>query len=245
MIGSVHKIANILNCFSEEEPVLGNMEIAQKLGMKPSTTHHLLHTLVVEGMLIKDSSKHYRLGWKLLEWGQRVMHQREVLSEAFPRIEGLNRRFNGTVHIGMLDGAEVVFVLKSAPKETPAIPTYVGSRKPAYCTSSGKLLLSARSDYAFTYELKQRAPNTITCARKLEQEFQRINKEGYSTSDNENELGLYGIAYPITSYEGQTIAALNLVGEGCYMKGRDQMGIREHLKATAACLSKELGYIGV
>ncbi|MED2970658.1 transcriptional regulator, IclR family [Bacillus sp. OV194] len=248
MIGSVQKIARILNCFTDEEPVLGNLDIATKLDLNPSSVHHLLHTLCQEGMLIKDSQKKYRLGWKLLEWGNRVMYQKEMLSGAFPIVEGLIRRFNGAVHIGMFDQGEVVFVLKASPKESQEIPTYVGSRKPAYCTSSGKILLSSNPPMVkVTVEkgLVQRAPNTITCAAQLQTELQEVKKRGYSVSDNENELGLYGVAAPIRSYSGHTIASLNIVGEPFYMQGRDSKGILEHLLLTANTLSKELGYIEV
>ncbi|MFY0543886.1 IclR family transcriptional regulator [Brevibacillus sp. H7] len=248
MIGSVQKISRILNCFTDDEPVLGNLEIATKLNMNPSTVHHLLHTLCEEGMLIKDTQKKYRLGWKLLEWGNRVMYQKDILSQAFPLVEGLIRRFNGTVHIGMFDQGEVVFVLKATPKHAMEIATYVGSRKPAYCTSTGKIILSHNPSMVKATVAKgllRRAPNTITSADKLKVELHEVQKRGYSISDNENELGLYGIAAPIRSYSGQTVAALNMVGEASYMQGRDNRAIIESLISTADTISKELGYIQI
>ncbi|WP_026679046.1 IclR family transcriptional regulator [Fictibacillus gelatini] len=248
MIGSVHKIAKILNCFSNDEPVLGNLEIAEKLGMSPSTVHHLLNTLCQEGMLIKDSQKKYRLGWKLLEWGNQVMYQQDILNGALPLVEGLVRRFCGTVHIGMYDEGEVIFVLKAASKEIEDIDTHVGARKPAYCTSTGKVLLSYNPSLVqatIRKGLIRRAPNTITCPNRLKMDLNESRHRGYSISDNENELGLYGIAAPIRSYTGQTIAALNLVGEPSYMQGRYRQEILKHVVQTADLISKELGYIHV
>ncbi|HWO97627.1 MAG TPA: IclR family transcriptional regulator [Bacillus sp. (in: firmicutes)] len=248
MIASVKKICNILNCFTGDEPVLGNSEIAEKLEMNPSTVHHLVRTLCEEGILIQDHKKKYRLGWKLLEWSNHVMFQQDIYSEAIPLVEELVRKFSGTVHIGMFDQGDVVFVLKVTSKDSLAIPTYVGARKPAYCTSTGKVLLSYNPSLVqptITKGLLRRSKNTITDVQNLHMELKEIRKRGYATSNDENELGLYGIAAPIRSYTGRTVAALNLVGPIAYMQGSERKAIIQSVIQTANLISKELGYIDI
>jgi DNA-binding IclR family transcriptional regulator len=246
MISSVLKVSKILDCFTGNEPVLGNQEIAEKLGMNVSTVHHIVSTLCHEGILIQDSRKKYRLGWKLLEWSNHVMYQQEIYSEAIPIVEDLVRQYNGTVHIGMFDAGEVRFVLKVSAKNSVPVPTFVGARKPAYCTSTGKILLSFNPSFiqpTISKGLLQRAPNTITCVKKLKNELEEIRDQGYAISNNENELGLYGIAAPIHSYTGQTVAALNMVGPISYMLGNKKQSIIQSVLKTSRQISKELGYI--
>jgi DNA-binding IclR family transcriptional regulator len=246
MISSVLKVSKILDCFTGYEPVLGNQEIAEKLGMNVSTVHHIVSTLCHEGILIQDSRKKYRLGWKLLEWSNHVMYQQEIYSEAIPIVEDLVRQYNGTVHIGMFDAGEVRFVLKVSAKNSVPVPTFVGARKPAYCTSTGKILLSFNPSFiqpTISKGLLQRAPNTITCVKKLKKELEEIREQGYAISNNENELGLYGIAAPIHSYTGQTVAALNMVGPISYMQGAQKRSIIQSVLRTSQQISKELGYI--
>ncbi|MDM5154614.1 IclR family transcriptional regulator [Bacillus sp. DX1.1] len=248
MIASVSKICKILNCFTSDEPVLGNAEIAAKLSMNASTVHHLVRTLCEEGMLIQDDQRKYRLGWKLLEWGNQVMFQQEIYSGAIPIVEDLVRKFNGTVHIGMYDRGDVVFILKVSSKDSIQISTHVGSRTPAYCTSTGKVLLSFNPsflEHTAGNGLIPRAPNTITCMKQFQEELQMIRNRGYSISDNENEHGLYGIAAPIRSYTGRTIAALNIVGPISYMQGRDRQVIIQSVMNTAQTISKEFGYLDI
>ncbi|WP_242224776.1 IclR family transcriptional regulator [Bacillus cereus group sp. BfR-BA-01380] len=248
MIASIGKICKILNCFTNDEPVLGNLEIATKLNMNPSTIHHLVRTLCEEGMLIQDEQRKYRLGWKLLEWGNQVMFQQDIYSGAIPFVEELVRKFNGTVHIGMFDRGDVVFILKISSKDSIQISTHVGSRKPAYCTSTGKVLLSFNPsfvEHAVRNGLLPRAPNTITCMKRFQEELQEIRRQGYSISDNENEHGLYGIAAPIRSYTGRTVAALNIVGPISYMQGRDRQVIIRSVMNTAQMISKEFGYLDI
>ncbi|MYL32114.1 helix-turn-helix domain-containing protein [Pontibacillus yanchengensis] len=246
MISSVQKISKILNCFTKEEPALGNLEIAEKLNMNASTVNHLVRTLCQEGMLIQDSRKKYRLGWKLLEWSNHVMYQQDIYNEATPFCERLIRKFHGTVHIGMFDAGEVRFVLKVQSKESLPVPTYIGATKPAYCTSTGKVLLAhnpALIKPTIAKGLMKLAPNTITDVPSLEEELKKIKRQGYAISNNENELGLYGIAAPIRSYTGQTIAALNMVGPISYMNGRNREDMIKNVVSTAENISKDLGYI--
>ncbi|WP_261131881.1 IclR family transcriptional regulator [Bacillus sp. Marseille-Q3570] len=248
MISSINKITKILNCFTNEEPALGNLEISKKLGMNPSTTHHLIRTLCQEGILIQDSRKKYRLGWKLLEWSNHVMYQQDIYNEAIPIVENLIRKYQGTVHIGMFDAGEVRFVLKVAAKDSISVPTYVGAKQPAYCTSSGKVLLAYNPSFiqpTISKGLLQRAPNTITCVDKLMLELKQIRNQGYSISNNENEHGMYAVAAPIQTYTGQTVAALNMVGPISYMQGSESRTIIQSVVRTAQSISNELGYINV
>ncbi|WP_028784773.1 IclR family transcriptional regulator [Thalassobacillus devorans] len=246
MISSVRKVSKILNCFTNDEPALGNLEIAEKLGMNPSTVNHLVRTLCQEGILIQDSRRRYRLGWKLLEWSNHVMYQQDIYNEATPFCERLVRKFNGTVHIGMFDAGEVRFVLKVQSKESLPVPTYIGATKPAYCTSTGKVLLAYNPSFlkpTISKGLLKLAPNTITDLDTLKKELRQIKKQGYAISNNENELGLYGIAAPIRSYTGQIIASLNMVGPITYMNGRNREDMIKNVVSTAENISKDLGYI--
>lgn len=249
MIGSVLKVCKILDCFTNDEPSLGNSEIAAKLNMSPSTVHHLVSTLYKEGILIKDSRNKYRLGWKLLEWSSSVMYQQDIYNEANPLVGELIKNFNGVAHIGMLDErGNFVFVLKMASRHAIEVPTYVGERKPTYCFSTGKALLSCKPNLlqtTLTHKLMQRGPNTITSVEQLKSEIDDIRKKGYATSNNENEFGIYGIAAPIKSYSGQTVAALNMVGPIAYMQGNQHQVMIQSIMSTAKDISKELGYIEI
>jgi DNA-binding IclR family transcriptional regulator len=225
---------------------LGISEIAVELNMNASTVHHLVRTLCQEGILMKDRRKKYRLGWKLLEWSNNVMYQQDIYSEAVPLVEELIRKFNKTtVHIGMLDQGDVVFVLKIASKNSVPVNTHIGMRKPAYCFSTGKVLLAFNPSLVqsvIARGLLKRAPNTITNVDKLLEELDEIRKKGYATSINENEFGSYGIAAPIRSYTGQTVAALNMVGPITYMQDHCPAVIKSVIH-TADLISRQLGYI--
>ena len=62
MIASVRRACQILSCFSQDEPVLSNAEIAERLGLSRSTTHHLISTLCNEGVLMREADRKIQIG---------------------------------------------------------------------------------------------------------------------------------------------------------------------------------------
>lgn len=248
MITSVKRACAILSCFTDEEPVLGNAEIAERIGLSRSTTHHLVTTLCIEGVLMRDSERKYRLGWKLLEWNNNVMFQQEFYIKAMPLVRELTDRLRGTAHISMYDQGDVIFVLRISSEDGDSVPTFLGSRKPAYCTSAGKILLAYNNAYleeTINKGLLPKGPNTITDIQTLKNDLKSVRKLGYSVSDNENDTMTYAIAAPIMSYSGKIIASVNLVGHISHMKSLHRNHIIQSVVKTAKEVSRELGYIEV
>lgn len=246
MSSSVKRVARILDLFTKDEPSLSNKEIAESLGIPQSTCHHFVKTLCQEGMLIQGSDRTYRLGWKLLEWSNRVMFQQEIYDEAGPIMAELVRQFTGHSHIGMFHEGEVRFVFKMISADADLVATNMGARRPAYLTSSGKILLAFNPSFLkVILERKQlmQSKNPISCTKKLKNELKVIKEQGYAISDDESNLGLYGVAAPIKSYDGQVVAAINFVGERNYMKG-NQLIIRRVIQ-SARNISRQLGYLSL
>ena len=248
LIGSVKRAVDILSCFTIDEPVLGNAEIAEKLNLSRSTTHHIIKTLCNEGVLIRDGARRYRLGWKIIDWNNGVMFQHDIYNKALPLVKGLTEQFRGTAHIGMYDQGDVIFVLRVSSKEADFVPTFLGDRKPAYSTSSGKVLLAFNRKYlqeTISRGLSKQGPNTITEVNELKRELETVKNQGYSISDNENDTSTYAIAAPIQSYSGETIASVNLVGPISYMKSVNIKHMITSIVNTGKAVSRELGYIEV
>lgn len=248
MISSIRRACDVISCFTVDEPVLGNAEIAEKLNLSRSTTHHILKTLCNEGVLMKDGNRKYRLGWKILSWNNGVMFQHDIYNKALPIVKELTERFRGTVYIGMYDKGDVIFVLRISAKDADLVPTFLGDRKPAHSTSTGKVLLAFNRSYlqeTISHGLSKQGPNTITEVNELKRELERVRKQGYSISINENDTRTYAVAAPIKSYSGETIAAVNLVGSVNYMSNINKSHLISSILNTGRAVSRELGYIEV
>ena len=142
LIQSVATALRVLQAFNHRERVLGVSELARRLGIGKSTTHRMLTTLAADGFIIQTPDGRYRLGMKLWELGNQVVHGLELREVAHSSVEALRQRTGEAVHIGVLDGADVVYVDRFESEATQRLFTRLGTRMPAHATSSGKVLLA-------------------------------------------------------------------------------------------------------
>src|SRR5699024_7995225 len=91
-----------------------------------------------------------------------------------------------------------------------------GKKNPAYCTSSGKVLLAYGDEDDLEIVLKRglekRAKNTITTEEQLKNELKTIKKRGYALSRDEILEGVTSIAAPVRDYTGKVVAAITVAG---------------------------------
>src|SRR5215472_6486353 len=140
---SVRKAIHVLEAFSVREPRLPLTEIARRVGLPMSTAHRSLTTLHAEGFVQRDAERdQYRLGIRLLELGSIVLSTMELHREALPFIETLARESGETIHLGILDGTQVVSIEKMDSLHGLASNITIGKGAPAYCTGVGKALLA-------------------------------------------------------------------------------------------------------
>lgn len=202
-----------------------------------------------ENILLQDKNRKYRLGWRILEWGNKVMYQQDMNEKVGPIAANLVNRYKGNVHVGMFDSGEVRFIYKAVSPNSDVIPTYIGkTRFPAHATSIGKVLLAYNPSFLQAVEQKGMqsfTKNTITDINDLKRELLIIRQQGFAISISENETDTFGIAAPIKSYSGQVIAAINFVGDVNYISGSNFQNILHDVIRAAHNVSREIGYITI
>jgi IclR family pca regulon transcriptional regulator len=208
----------ILGCFTPEHPVQGIAEIADALGMSRSTTHRYVITLLALGYLEQGASRKYRLGLRPTDLGTAALSSTGLREASRLYLEQLHRATGHTVALGALDGIHVVYVEHlSNRRYGPASDgpkVRVGVRVPAYCTSTGKLLLAFLSEKDRDSVLSEirctrRTKHTITRKKILREQLTEIPTLGYAISDEEFHPGVRSIAVPVYDDSG-IVAAVNL-----------------------------------
>jgi DNA-binding IclR family transcriptional regulator len=154
-----------------------------------------------------------------------------------------------TVHLAVLDQAEVIYLQKHESVYPAALYSRVGRKAPAYCTGVGKLLLAHLPETESTAvlqqaELRALTSNTITDRAVLEQELAQIRRQGYSVDNMEHEEGVYCIACPIRDHTGEVIAAVSITTTSLRLQLEKLMVHLPTLTATVDEISGELGYVG-
>lgn len=239
----------MLAAFSPNRPLLGITTLAEILGMDKSTTHRYVATLEELGYLEQDSeSQKYRLGIRVVDLGLAALNAMEMRQVARPHMEKLGRESGHTVNIAILDGTDVFYVERVTNPSSIDLNFTVGSRLPAYCTSMGKVLLAdLPEDRLFSLidrmELLPRGPNTVATRGALLAELQRVRASGFAINNEELASGHRGIAAPIRSRTGVTIAALSMAVHASRVSLDHLTGTLAPLViATADRVSSFLGY---
>ena len=242
----------ILGCFTPKQPTRRVIDIAGELGMSPSTTHRYITTLEALGFLHQESSREYRLGLRVTDLGMAALNATALRLHARPYLEELSRQTSYTVGVTMLDGTEIAHVdrERSHRRGRQLIDNGLapGSRQPAYCTATGKLLLAylpedEQRDLLSEIKFTRRAPNTITSKRALRDELAIIRGAGLATSDEELDAGLYAMAVPVRSIGGEVVASMDLAAHRTMIPLEEMVDhLGPYLVATASRLSAQLGY---
>lgn len=85
---------------------------------RESTLHRILAELLTVRLVDRDGSR-YRLGGRLFELGKRASVERTLLEVATPFMEDPYERTHETVHLGVREGVEVVYIAKFGGHRQP------------------------------------------------------------------------------------------------------------------------------
>jgi IclR family pca regulon transcriptional regulator len=190
-------------------------EIAKSTGMTRATVRRFLLTLVKEGYAETDG-KYFSLKPKILELGYAALSSMTILEVMQPIMVRLAAKLQESCFAAVLDGTDVVYIASAAPPDRiVSISVSVGSRAPAHCVSTGRVLVAALSEeeqleYLEKAKLEKLTPNTETSKVKLRSLIEETRVKGWAIVDQELEIGLRSISVPVRDRSGKVVAALNV-----------------------------------
>ncbi len=245
LLSSVTNALRILDLLSEEE-LLGVAEISKRLKLGKASAFRLLYTLEYKGFVIKNQSAKYMLGRKFCYFGEVVANRQNDYSLAKPELIKLRDRVNETVHLSiLLPDLNLTFLDKVSSSHSLQMNSRIGYQMPAYCSGSGKVLLSDllgtdREKELQNLKLEKKTDTTITDYETLRKELQIIKEQGYGMDNEESEVGLTCISVPVATYNHKSVCAISISGATQRIIQNKELYI-EALKETAGNVAKLLG----
>jgi DNA-binding transcriptional ArsR family regulator len=103
-------------------------ELATSLSLPKSSLHRTLAALRERGFATQREDGRYLLGPELLRIAFDFYGRLDVRVLLRPTLERLRSALNETIHLGVLDGADVVYVDKLEPTQPIALSSKVGGR---------------------------------------------------------------------------------------------------------------------
>jgi IclR family transcriptional regulator, KDG regulon repressor len=246
-LSSVASALRVLKVFSHSEPELGISSIAQRLGLAKSTVHRLAVTLASESFLEQNPQNgRYRLGLSLFSLGALVRQRMDVSNQAHSLLGALRDQTQETVHLAILDETSILYLYNMESSLAVGTRSYIGTRKPAFCTSEGRVLLAFGDPELTAQVLKedlvQRTPKTTINPKALRTILDEVRHNGYATDDEESEIGLRSVAAPIRDITGNAIAAVGLAGPIQRLTKKELRRLVPQVITTAAGISARMGY---
>lgn len=120
---------------------------------------------------------------------------------AHPFLEQLSHKYHETVHSAVQSDNSVIYLDKVESDSSIFINTQMGVKNYMYCTGVGKCLLSykteAQIDQILSFPLKAKTYNTITRREALLNELKLSRERGYSMDNEEIEIGLTCVGFPV------------------------------------------------
>ncbi len=191
-------------------------EVARAAELPKSSAHRIIGQLVDWGGLERVGDR-YRLGAHLFELGSLMAHSRLLREQALPFLEDLYEATHETVHLGVLDGLEVLYVDKICGRRVaPAsVGTRVGGRMPLPCTGLGKVMLAFSPEGLLEECIlrgwERRTRYTLATGDALRREVQAALSNGVALDREESHLGVACVAAPIFERD-HVIAAVSITG---------------------------------
>ena len=205
-IESVDRALRLLQVLGERGSGATLEEVAGAAGLPKSSAHRTLAALRERRFATQQDDGRYMVGPELLRVAFEFYERMDLRVAMRPVLERLHREVNETVHLGVLDGGDVVYLDKLEPTHPIRLNSRIGGRNPAHCTGVGKAML------AWTYptdealrgwiEGRGRARDADAAVDHLAagagaRDEPRIRADGYARDLEESEPGVRCIAAPL------------------------------------------------
>ena len=207
----------VIRSFSASAPQQTLSEVAAQTGLTRAGARRILLTLQTLGYVESDS-RLFRLTPRILDLGFAYLSSMPIWDLAEPVMEELVEQVRESCSAAVLDGLDIVYVLRLPTHKIMRTNLGVGSRLPAAWTSMGRVLLAGLPDDTLVARLQGLPPQRFTQHTTVDlpnllAHIRQARTQGWCLINQELEEGLISIAAPLTNRAGQTVAALNISGQ--------------------------------
>lgn len=249
-VKSVAKVLDILEHVAAAKQPVSVSDLARGTGFNVSTAFRLVQTLVARGYVEQqDGQRCYVLGTRIYQLASTYLQGNDLATMARPQLEALRDEVGETVYLVIFSQGEIVQLCKADGPHVVSASIRSAEREPAYCTATGKVLLSGLSEEAFDayltgVKLTPYTAQTITSRAKLEREIASVRAEGFALDLEEYAENLCCLSVPVRDpHSGDIAAAISVAMPKLRFKRSGVPRWRQLLEARAALISQPLALI--
>lgn len=245
---SSEKVLNIIEYLASSKEPKRLLDIAEHFGYNTATTLRFLNSLQKCGYVDQESeTMRYFLTLKLCRIAHIHVNNTEIQKFTHPFLVQLSNDFGESTCISVERNMMMVYIdVASAANRILMGQQFVGNAVSMHSTGNGKLMLTQ-----YTMEeidaliekkgLYQYTENTICTKQDLLKELANIKEHGYAIDNEESEIGVRCVAYPVYNDSGKIIAGVSVTGPTVRMTMDLIESKLEYLKSISKQLSGVIG----
>jgi IclR family acetate operon transcriptional repressor len=220
-------------------------QIAEQIGMNKSTVHRLLATLEGKRFVQRDpATGAYCLGIRLLQMAYLTLEQNDLRPLAAPFLRHLSDEYRETVHLAVLDDADVVFLDVIESPQRVKLAAAVGQRLPGFATAAGKSILAFMPIERVQHLLKRGIPHytrsTLQSPEAFLENLEQVRHCGYALDEEELEEGINAVAAPILDLNERPLATVSIAGPAYRLTRERLVEIGPRLLSVAREIAREI-----
>lgn len=196
-VKSADRALIVLEHLAEVKTPRSLAEIADALGIPRSSLHGLLRTMAGRGWLAVEDVEagvRYRIGAQALTVGASYLQTDDIVTRSSALLDQISMELGETIHLGALEGSEVLYLAKRDARHNLRLVSGVGVRLPAYATALGKVLMAELAEDALLPRLagprRALTPNTLVEEADLRADLVDTRARGYAIDDQESTEGV-------------------------------------------------------
>ncbi len=224
-------------------------ELAQQVGLPPSTAHRLLTTLEQERYVRFDhEGRLWSMGVQAFATGSAFTKSRSLVGLARPHMRELMEDSGETVNLAVEDEGQAVYLAQVECRQMMRAFARPGSRVPLHCSAVGKAILSGASARRFATILRRHGmprltERTITTPPSLRAGLEAARSAGYFVDDEEHAVGLRCVSAPVFDETGAVVAAISASGPMARIVDARVAPLGASVRRTARAVSAEMGAV--
>jgi DNA-binding IclR family transcriptional regulator len=242
---AISRTIKLLETVSEANEPVSAAEISRRSGLHRATAHRLLAVLCDLGYVHKDAvTKTYMTGFYLHTLGRQENVVKFIVCRSANFLTRCALEIGAPAYLGVLQGVQVV-IRKQVLIGEQQNRVHAGTRLDAHANAIGKALLAycPAEELRLNYEhhpLFAHTPRTVRTLGGLTEQLKGVRALGYAISDQEEEMGWFGVATPILNPAGRATCAIGVRGQvSLFNRARQAHAIR-HLKEAAESIRRHL-----
>lgn len=212
-VPSVERAFRIMDEIGLASQGLSLMQLTERTGL-PKTTIFMLLTVLERIGALRQTKGQFYLGGHLATLGGQALQQLDLRVVAEPVMQSLSDRTGFTVHLGVLERGQVIFVGKIEHEGFIRFSSYVGLAQPFHVSSLGKAIAAFlppdEIEPMLQRPLGRRTRYTITEPETLRRALEVVRSQGYAIEDEEDEEGVRCIGAPVFDHAGHVVAAVSI-----------------------------------